>query len=168
MPSGSAIGPRAAIAISWIVAPCSGSPLTYQRPFSHARSSGATSAMLEVAPEDLAWEKGRWYVKGDPEQGATIQEIAMAARGSVQLPEGVEAGLDAETVYDPPNLTFPFGAYICVVDIDPGTAKVKVRRFVAVDDCGVRINPMIVEGQIHGGLAEGIRMALMQVIAFDE
>jgi aerobic carbon-monoxide dehydrogenase large subunit len=135
------------------------------------RARLVASAMLEVAPDDLAWEKGppaRWYVKGDPEQGATIQEIAMAARGSVELPEGVEAGLDAETVYDPPNLTFPFGAYICVVDVDPDTAKVSIRRFVAVDDCGVRINPMIVEGQIHGGLTDGVGMALMETIAFDE
>jgi carbon-monoxide dehydrogenase large subunit len=126
------------------------------------------SAMLEVAPEDLEWEKGRWFVTGDPEQGATIQEIAMAARGSVALPEGVEGGLDAEAVYDPPNLTFPFGAYICVVDIDPGTAKVKLRRFVAVDDCGTRINPMIIEGQVHGGLTDGVGIALMELIAFDE
>ncbi|MGZ4330212.1 MAG: aerobic carbon-monoxide dehydrogenase large subunit [Solirubrobacteraceae bacterium] len=132
------------------------------------RARIVASAMLEVAPEDLAWEKGRWYVKGDPEQGATIQEIAMAARGSIELPEGVESGLDAETVYDPPNLTFPFGAYICVVDVDPGTAKVKVRRFVAVDDCGVRVNPMIVEGQVHGGLTDGVGMALMEQITFDE
>jgi carbon-monoxide dehydrogenase large subunit len=70
-------------------------------------------------------------------------------------------------VYNPPNLTFPFGAYICVTDVDPSTGEVKVRRFIAVDDCGVRINPMIVEGQIHGGLADGVGMALMQVIAFD-
>jgi carbon-monoxide dehydrogenase large subunit len=126
------------------------------------------SAMLEVAPDDLEWEKGRWFVKGDPEQGVTIQEIAMAAHGSVELPRGVEGGLDAETVYDPPNLTFPFGAYICVVDVDPGTAEVKVRRFVAVDDCGTRINPMIIEGQVHGGLTDGVGMALMEVIAFDE
>ncbi len=132
------------------------------------RARLVASAMLEVAPDDLAWEKGRWYVKGDPEQGATIQEIAMAARGSVELPEGVEAGLDAETVYDPPNLTFPFGAYICVVDVDPDTAKVSIRRFVAVDDCGVRINPMIVEGQIHGGLTDGVGIALMETIAFDD
>ena len=120
--------------------------------------------MLEVAPEDLEWRRAaaRWSVKGDPEQGATIQEIAMAARGAIELPEGIEAGLDAEAVYDPPNLTFPFGAYICVVDVDPGTAVVKVRRFVAVDDCGVRINPMIVEGQIHGGLTDGVGMALME------
>ncbi len=81
---------------------------------------------------------------------------------------GIECGLDAEVVYDPPNLTFPFGAYLCVVDVDPGTAKVTVRRFVAVDDCGVRINPMIVEGQIHGGLTDGVGIALMEMIAFDD
>jgi carbon-monoxide dehydrogenase large subunit len=132
------------------------------------RAKIVASAMLEVAPEDLEWEKGRWFVKGDPEKGATIQEIALAAHGSLELPEGVEGGLDAETVYDPPNLTFPFGAYICVVDIDPELAKVKVRRFVAVDDCGTRINPMIIEGQVHGGLTDGVGMALMEVIAFDE
>jgi carbon-monoxide dehydrogenase large subunit len=129
------------------------------------------AAMLEAAPEDLEWEKGppaRWFVKGDPEQGKTIQEIALGAHGTLDLPEGVEGTLDAQTVYDPPNLTFPFGAYICVVDVDPGTAQVKVRRFIAVDDCGVRINPMIVEGQIHGGLAEGVGIALMELIAFDE
>ncbi len=138
------------------------------------RAKLVASAMLEVAPEDLEWENdpparpARWFVKGDREQGATIQQIAMAARGSVPLPEGVEAGLDAETVYDPPNLTFPFGAYVCVVDIDPGTCKVKVRRFVAVDDCGTRINPMIIEGQVHGGLTDGVGIALMELMAFDE
>nr|WP_231379299.1 aerobic carbon-monoxide dehydrogenase large subunit [Candidatus Solirubrobacter pratensis] len=132
------------------------------------RARIVAGAMLEVAPEDLEWVRGRWAVKGDPEQGASIREIALAARGPIELPEGVEAGLDAEAVYDPPNLTFPFGAYVCVVDVDPGTAHVKVRRFVAVDDCGVRINPMIVEGQIHGGLTDGVGMALMEQIAFDE
>ena len=132
------------------------------------RARIVASAMLEAAPEDLEWEKGRWFVRGDPEQGATIQEIAMAAHGSVELPAGVESGLDAETVYDPPNLTFPFGAYICVVDVDAETGKVTVRRFVAVDDCGTRINPMIVEGQIHRGLTDGVGIALMEMIAFDE
>jgi carbon-monoxide dehydrogenase large subunit len=135
------------------------------------RARIVAAAMLEASPDDLEWQKGppaRWAVKGDPEKGATIQEIAMAARGAIELPDGVEAGLDAEAVYDPPNLTFPFGAYLCVVDVDPRTAVVKVRRFVAVDDCGVRINPMIVEGQIHGGLTDGVGMALMELIAFDE
>ena len=80
----------------------------------------------------------------------------------------MEGGLDAQVIYDPPNLTYPYGAYIAVVDIDPDTAQVTVRRFIAVDDCGVRINPMVVDGQIHGGLAEGIGIALMEVITFDE
>jgi carbon-monoxide dehydrogenase large subunit len=132
------------------------------------RARQVASAMLEVDPGDLEWEKGRWYVRGDQAQGRTIQEIALAAHSSLELPEGIEGHLDATTVYNPPNLTFPFGAYVCVVDVDPGTGQVKVRRFVAVDDCGVRINPMIVEGQVHGGLADGVGMALMQLIAFDE
>ncbi|QMU77862.1 carbon-monoxide dehydrogenase large subunit [Streptacidiphilus sp. PB12-B1b] len=125
-------------------------------------------AMLEIAPDDLEWEKGRWFVKGDPTSGKTIQEIALAAHGTLELPEGVEGHLEATTVYDPPNLTYPFGAYVCVVDVDPGTGAVKVRRFIAVDDCGTRINPMIIEGQVHGGLADGVGMALMEIIAFDE
>jgi aerobic carbon-monoxide dehydrogenase large subunit len=132
------------------------------------RARIVASAMLEVSPDDLEWADGRWQVRGDPEKGCGIAEIAMAAHGSLELPEGVEGHLDAETVYNPPNLTHPFGAYICVTDVDPGTGQVQVRRFIAVDDCGVRINPMIVEGQVHGGLADGIGMALMQVIAFDE
>jgi carbon-monoxide dehydrogenase large subunit len=132
------------------------------------RARIVAAAMLEVAAADLEWERGRWYVRGDPDQGRTIAEIAFAAHSSLELPEGVEGHLDAICVYDPPNLTYPCGAYICVVDVDPGTGKVSVRRFVAVDDCGVRINPMIVEGQVHGGLADGIGMALMEVIAFDD
>ncbi|WP_435121549.1 aerobic carbon-monoxide dehydrogenase large subunit [Amycolatopsis thermoflava] len=132
------------------------------------RAKIVASAMLEVSPDDLEWEKGRWFVQGDPDSGKTIQEIALAAHSDLELPDGVEGHLDATCVYNPPNLTYPFGAYICVVDVDPETGQVKVRRFVAVDDCGVRINPTIVEGQVHGGLAEGIGMALMQVMAFDE
>jgi aerobic carbon-monoxide dehydrogenase large subunit len=131
-----------------------------------ARLIAAT--MLETRPEDLAWEKGRWYVKGDPEKGALVEDIAERAYSGEALPEGMEGGLDAQVIYDPPNLTYPYGAYIAVVDIDPETAHVKVRRFIAVDDCGVRINPMIVDGQIHGGLAEGVGIALMEVITFDE
>jgi carbon-monoxide dehydrogenase large subunit len=126
------------------------------------------AGMLETSPEDLVWEKGRWSVRGDPEKGATIDQIAEAAYGDAPLPEGLEGGLDGQSVYDPPNLTYPCGAYICVVDIDPETAEVKVRRFIAVDDCGVRINPMIVDGQIMGGLAEGVGIALMELISFDE
>jgi aerobic carbon-monoxide dehydrogenase large subunit len=131
------------------------------------RARIVAAAMLEVSADDLEWEPGRWFVRGDPDSGRTIAEIALAAHSSLELPPGVEAQLDAICVYDPPNLTYPCGAYICVVDVDPGTGKVSVRRFIAVDDCGVRINPMIVEGQVHRGLADGIGMALMESIAFD-
>jgi aerobic carbon-monoxide dehydrogenase large subunit len=131
------------------------------------RAKIIASAMLEVSPGDLEWSGGRWQVRGDPEKARSIAEIAFAAHGVLELPDGMEGYLGAETVYNPPSLTHPFGAYICVTDVDPGTGQVQVRRFIAVDDCGVRINPMIVEGQVHGGLADGVGMALMQVIAFD-
>jgi carbon-monoxide dehydrogenase large subunit len=126
------------------------------------------SGMLEVSVADLEWEKGAFHVAGDPGKSVTIQEIAMRAHGAGDLPEGVEGGLEAQICYNPSNLTYPHGAYICVVDVDPGTAQVKVRRFIAVDDCGTRINPMIIEGQVHGGLTDGVGMALMEMIAFDE
>ena len=109
--------------------------------------------LLEASEEDLEWEPGKFFVKGAPSKAKTIQEIAFAAY--TNIPPGLEAGLEAVNYYDPPNLTFPFGTYIAVVDIDKGTGEIKVRRFVAVDDCGNIINPMIVEGQIHGGLTEG-------------
>ncbi|MFI7491935.1 aerobic carbon-monoxide dehydrogenase large subunit [Micromonospora echinaurantiaca] len=126
------------------------------------------SGMLEVSVADLEWEKGAFRVKGDPGRSVTIQDVAMRAHGAGDLPEGVEGGLEAQICYNPSNLTYPHGAYICVVDVDPGTAQVTVRRFVAVDDCGTRINPMIIEGQVHGGLTDGVGMALMEMIAFDE
>ena len=126
------------------------------------------SGMLEVSVADLEWQKGAFHVKGDPSRSVTIQDIAMRAHGAGDLPDGIEGGLEAQICYNPSNLTYPFGAYICVVDIDPGTAAVKVRRFIAVDDCGTRINPMIIEGQVHGGLTDGVGMALMEIIAFDE
>ncbi|MBV8070424.1 MAG: carbon-monoxide dehydrogenase large subunit [Acidobacteriaceae bacterium] len=122
--------------------------------------------LLEVSEEDLEWEPGKFFVKGAPSKAKTIQEIAFAAY--TNIPPGMEAGLEAVDYYDPPNLTFPFGTYICVVDIDKGTGEIKVRRFIAVDDCGNIINPMIVEGQIHGGLAEGLGIAFMQLISYDE
>jgi carbon-monoxide dehydrogenase large subunit len=122
--------------------------------------------LLEVSEDDLVWEPGRFSVKGAPQKSKTIQEIAFAAY--TNHPQGMEAGLEAVSYYDPPNLTFPFGSYICVVDIDRGTGMVKIRRFVAVDDCGNIINPMIVDGQIHGGLTMGMAPALLEEISYDE
>ena len=122
--------------------------------------------LLEAAEEDMEWERGRFYVKGSPDRGKTIQEIAFAAYSN--LPDGMEPGLEGVHYYDPPNMTYPFGTYAVVVDIDKGTGQIKVKRMVAVDDCGVRINPMIVEGQIHGGLVEGFGIAFMELITFDK
>ncbi|MGH2625760.1 MAG: molybdopterin cofactor-binding domain-containing protein, partial [Anaerolineales bacterium] len=122
--------------------------------------------LLEASESDLEWERGKFYVKGSPQRAKTIQEIAFAAY--TNHPQGLEAGLEAVAYYDPPNLTFPFGSYICVVDIDKGTGEVKIRRFVAVDDCGNIINPMIVEGQVHGGLTMGLAPALYEEITYDD
>jgi aerobic carbon-monoxide dehydrogenase large subunit len=122
--------------------------------------------LLEVSEDDLVWETGKFSVKGSPQRSKTIQEIAFAAY--TNHPPGMEAGLEAVDYYDPPNLTFPFGSYICVVDIDRGTGMVKIRRFLAVDDCGNIINPMIVDGQIHGGLTMGMAPALLEEISYDE
>jgi len=122
--------------------------------------------LLEAAEEDLEWNEDRFQVAGVPDRAATIQEIAFAAY--TNPPEGTEAGLEGVHYYDPPNMTYPFGTYLVAVEVDPETGEWKVRKMVAVDDCGVRINPMIVEGQIHGGLAEGYAIAAMQLIDFDD
>jgi aerobic carbon-monoxide dehydrogenase large subunit len=122
--------------------------------------------LLEVAPEDLEWETGSFHVKGAPDKSASIQDVAFAAY--TNLPEGMEPGLEGVNYYDPPNMTYPFGTYAVCVEVDRGTGEWRVRRVVAVDDCGVRINPMIVEGQIMGGLTEGFGIAAMELITFDQ
>ena len=122
--------------------------------------------LLEANVDDLEWQDYKFQVKGSPGRAVTMKEIAFAAY--TNFPSDVEAGLEAVDYYDPPNMTFPFGAYICVVDIDRGTGQVKIRRFVAVDDCGNIINPMIVDGQIHGGLTMGMAPALLEAITYDE
>ncbi len=122
--------------------------------------------LLEASPDDIEWKDYKYQVKGVPAKSKTMAEVAFAAY--TNHPQGMEAGLEAVDYYDPPNLTYPFGSYICVVDIDKGTGVVKVRRFFAVDDCGTIINPMIVEGQIHGGLTMGLAPALYEEINYDE
>ena len=122
--------------------------------------------LLECNPDDLEWVDHTFRVKGVPDRAKTMTEIAFAAY--TNHPQGMEAGLEAVNYYDPPNLTFPFGAYVCVVDIDPGTGVVQIRRFLAIDDCGTVINPMIVEGQVHGGLTMGMAPSLLEEITYDE
>jgi carbon-monoxide dehydrogenase large subunit len=122
--------------------------------------------LLEAAPGDIEFESGRFFVKGSPEVAKTIQDVAFAAY--TNIPDGMEAGLEGVHYYDPPNMTYPFGTYAVVVEIDRGTGEWRPTKVVAVDDCGVRINPMIVEGQIMGGLTEGYAIAAMELITFDE
>jgi aerobic carbon-monoxide dehydrogenase large subunit len=131
-----------------------------------AKAQMIAAHLLEVHDDDLEWDVDRFRVKGNPEQFKTMTELAWAAYHGV--PPGMEPGLEAVNYYDPPNMTFPFGAYICVVDVDVDTGETKVRRFYALDDCGTRINPMIIEGQVHGGLTEAFGIAMGQEIRYDD
>jgi aerobic carbon-monoxide dehydrogenase large subunit len=124
--------------------------------------------MLECSADDLEWGGGSWSVKGSPERSKTIQELAGAAWTANSLPEGMEPNLDATTFFDPPNFTFPFGTHIAEVEIDGETGKVSIERYTAVDDCGNVVNPMIVEGQVHGGIAQSVAQALYEEMVYDE
>jgi aerobic carbon-monoxide dehydrogenase large subunit len=123
---------------------------------------------LEVAEEDLEWSNGKLQVKGAPDKAKTIPEVAWTSWTAHNLPEGTEPGLEATHVYDPPNFTFPSGAHICVVEVDTETGMSRILKYVAVDDCGTIINPTIVEGQIHGGVAQGIASAMYEEAVYDE
>ncbi|WP_299484273.1 aerobic carbon-monoxide dehydrogenase large subunit [uncultured Roseibium sp.] len=122
--------------------------------------------MLEVSEYDLEWDIDGFQVKGNPEARKSMKEIAWAAYHAP--PPNMEPGLEAVSYYDPPNMTYPFGAYFCVMDIDVDTGVASTRRFYALDDCGTRINPMIIEGQVHGGLTEAFAIAMGQEIRYDE
>jgi carbon-monoxide dehydrogenase large subunit len=124
--------------------------------------------LLEAREEDLEFKDGTFSVKGSPEAKKTIQEVTWAAYLANKMPEGVEPILDATTFYDPANFVFPFGAHVCVVDVDKETGQVSIRRYVAVDDCGTQINPMIVEGQVHGGVLQGLGQAMMEEAVYDD
>ena len=131
-----------------------------------AKAQKIAAHVLEVSEKDLEWDVDTFRVKGSPKKAMTMKEVALAAYSSV--PEGMEPGLEAVEYYDPPNFTFPYGAYICVVDIDVDTGETAVRSFYALDDCGTRINPMIIEGQVHGGLTEAFGISMGQLIDYDE
>ena len=124
--------------------------------------------LLEASADDMNFEGGKAFVKGSPDKGKTIQELAGAAALAYSLPAGMEPFLDDITYYDPPECTYPFGTHICVVEVDKDTGEVKILRYLAVDDVGKRINPLIVDGQIHGGVAQGVAQALWEGAVYDE
>jgi aerobic carbon-monoxide dehydrogenase large subunit len=127
------------------------------------------AALLEAAPEDIELADGKYRVRGSPDKFKTMAEIAGAAHIPPQeLPTDIEPGLEETAMYDPENFVFPFGAHACVVDVDVETGKVKVVRYVAVDDCGPAINPMLIDGQIHGGITHAIGQALYEQVVYDE
>jgi carbon-monoxide dehydrogenase large subunit len=124
--------------------------------------------MLEAAEDDIEFEGGKFSVAGSPDQNVSIQDVAGSAYLGNDLPEGMEPTLNETMTFDPPNFTFPFGAHICVTEVDTETGAVKIRDYIAVDDCGPVINPTIVDGQLHGGLAQGIAQALYEGVIYDE
>ena len=124
--------------------------------------------LLEAAVEDIDYAAGRFFVRGVPDRYKTIQDIALMANVAWNLPQGMEAGLEATTFYDPPNFVYPFGAHVAVVEVDPDTGHVQLKRYVAVDDCGPQINPVIVEGQVHGGVVQGVGQALWEEAVYDD
>jgi aerobic carbon-monoxide dehydrogenase large subunit len=126
------------------------------------------AGMLEASAADLEWAPGRFSVRGDPDKGVTIAEIALATFAAHNLPDGVEPSIDADATYDPDNFSFPHGTHLCATEVDTETGFVKIRSYVAVDDIGTVVNPLIVEGQVHGGLAQGIAQALYEEAVYDD
>jgi carbon-monoxide dehydrogenase large subunit len=132
-----------------------------------AKAAKIAAHQMEAAEDDLEFVAGSFQVKGSPANAMTIQAIAFAAFTAHDLPEGLEPNLTAEASYDPLNFTFPFGAHIAVVDVDTETGDVRLVRYIAVDDCGNQVNPLIVEGQVHGGVVQGAAQALFEEAVYD-
>ncbi len=133
-----------------------------------AKAAKIAAHQLEVAEEDLEYASGSFRVKGSPSREMPLAAIAFEAFTAHNLPDGVEPNLDASISWDPPNFTFPFGTQICVLEIDSDTGDIEVLRFISVDDCGIQINPMIVEGQVHGGIVQGLAQALYEEASYDD
>jgi aerobic carbon-monoxide dehydrogenase large subunit len=133
-----------------------------------AKAKTIAAHALEVSEDDVEWTEGKFQVRGSPDQAKTIPDVAFAAWTAHDLPEGVEPGLEETHVYDPPNFTFPSGVHVCAVEVDIETGETEIVKYVAVDDCGNVVNPMIVEGQVHGGIAQGIAEAMYEEAVFDE
>ncbi|GBF09477.1 carbon-monoxide dehydrogenase large subunit [Aeropyrum pernix] len=126
------------------------------------------AALLEAREEDVVFSEGKFHVRGHPEKSVSFQEVALEAYLADKLPEGLEPGLEATTFYDPENFVFPYGTHVCIVEVDRDTWKPRILRYVAVDDAGVIINPMLAEGQVHGGVVQGIAQALFEYAVYDE
>ena len=149
-------------------APVGGSAIVLSLQKIKEKARKIAAHLLEAAEEDVVFEDGKFYVKGVPDRFKTFQEVALQAYLAHNYPPGLEPGLEASSFYDPKNFTFPFGTHICVVEVDPETGKVKILRYVAVDDAGRIINPLIAEGQVHGGIAQGVGQALLEGAVYDE
>ncbi|HIN05520.1 MAG TPA: xanthine dehydrogenase family protein molybdopterin-binding subunit [Dehalococcoidia bacterium] len=132
------------------------------------KGKGLAAHLLEAAEEDIDYEDGKFFVRGSPDQNKTIQDIALMANVAWNMPEGMEPGLEASAFYDPPNFVYPFGTHVAVVMVDPDNGNIELTRYVAVDDCGPQINPMIVEGQVHGGVVQGAGQALWEGAVYDD
>ncbi len=132
------------------------------------KAQALAAHLLEADAADIEYDDGKFFVKGSPDEHKTIQDIALMANVAWDMPEGMDPGLEASAFYDPPNFTYPFGTHIAVVELDASTGQIELKKYVAVDDCGVQINPMIVEGQVHGGVVQGTGPVLWEGAVYDE
>jgi carbon-monoxide dehydrogenase large subunit len=126
------------------------------------------ASILEASASDVTLEEGKFFVTGSPHKTVAFDEVAQIAHTSNSLAPGIEPGLETTAFFEPENFTFPFGTHICTVEIDKDTGEVHITRYVAVDDCGRQLNPMIVAGQVHGGIAQGIGQALFEGVVYSE
>jgi carbon-monoxide dehydrogenase large subunit len=124
--------------------------------------------LMEANEQDIEWKDGQFAVRGSPGQGKSFAEVALMANVAWNMPAGVEPGLEATAFFDPSNFVYPFGSHICTVEVDAETGEVKILRYIAVDDCGPHINPMIVQGQIHGGVIQGLGEGLQEICIYDD
>jgi aerobic carbon-monoxide dehydrogenase large subunit len=132
------------------------------------KAKALAAHLLEASVEDMDYADGKFFVKGAPAKAKTIQDIALMANVAWNMPPGMEAGLEASSFYDPPNFVYPFGSHVAVVEVNPSTGAIALKRYVCVDDCGPQINPMIVEGQVHGGVVQGIGQALWEEAVYSD
>jgi len=133
-----------------------------------AKAKRLTAHMLEASENDIEFSDGRLQVRGDPEKGYSVPELALATFAAHNIPDGMEPSLDSDATFDPVNFSFPHGTHLCAAEVDTETGMVTIRSYVAVDDCGTVINPLIVDGQVHGGIAQGIGQALYEEGVYDD